>query len=310
MTLKITVPVTLGPAQLHATDVPEADYPAYAAGTTYALGARVISANAVWESAQAGNIGHDPATSGDAWWLRVSATNRWKAFSLEQVAWTTKATSFYYEFDPGAISAVHIIGLRDATSVRVRMTDPVAGVVFDSNTRSVGRVLTESSWWAWCFGTRRVVDQIHFYDLPTYSAARLRIDFAGGANLGVQAVLAGKVTSFGGPQPGGQGGGIQYGARLGIDSYSRVVRDQWGAVTLKKGYYSKRMSFTLTIPQGALDRLVDFLVESDARVQLWNISDRWRATQALGFVKSWEPTINTYRYIDVNIEIEGVAANA
>ena len=301
MTLKVTAPVVLGPATLVATDVPEADHDEWSVVTTYALGARVIRAHAVWESAQASNLAHDPATSGDAWWLRVSATNRWRGFELEQVTWTAKADSFYYEFTPGLINAVHIIGLRDAGSVRVRLTDPAAGLVYDSENQAVGRVMDGVGWWAWGYGTRRVVDQVHLYELPSYSAATLRLDFAGGADLGVRAVLAGTVRAF--------GVGVQYGARLGIDSYSKVARDKWGTATLQKGNYSKRVSFNLLVHPSELDALTDFLVAGDALVQLWNIADQWRSTKVLGFAKSWEQTISTAKTVDVSFEINGVAAN-
>ena len=40
--ITIVKPMALTDVMLISTDVPETDYPAYAAGTTYALGARVI----------------------------------------------------------------------------------------------------------------------------------------------------------------------------------------------------------------------------------------------------------------------------
>ena len=72
--LRITVPVAITDAMVTATDVPEADYAAWDGGTTYALGDRRIKGHKIWESAQAGNTGHDPETSGSAWWLKVLAT--------------------------------------------------------------------------------------------------------------------------------------------------------------------------------------------------------------------------------------------
>ena len=81
--LRITVPVAITDAMV-TTDVPEADYSAWASGSTYALGDRVIKGHKIWESAQAGNTSHDPETSGSAWWIKVSATNRWRLFDLER----------------------------------------------------------------------------------------------------------------------------------------------------------------------------------------------------------------------------------
>lgn len=301
MSLKITAPVTLGPSNLVATDVPEGDYAAWSAATTYAAEGRCIRDHTVWESAQDGNLNHIPSEANSDWWLEVGATNRWKAFDLDQLDWTEKANSFYYEFTPGLVTAVHLVGLRGTSAVRVRLTDPVAGVVYDSENQPVGRLMTEVGWWAWGHGTRRMVDQVHLYNLPPYSAATLRIDMAGGANLGVQSIVAGTVKAF--------GIGVQQGARLGIDSYSKFARNPWGSIKLKKGLVSKRASFTATIHAHELDELTDFLIESDARIQIWNMSDRWRSTKMLGFYRSWDQTISSYAYVDVSFELEGVALN-
>lgn len=69
---------TITDAQLSASTLPEAPPAVYAGGTTYALGAGVsvaASHNAfdVYESLQAGNIGHVPASS-PLWWKLVGQT--------------------------------------------------------------------------------------------------------------------------------------------------------------------------------------------------------------------------------------------
>ena len=61
MSLTIIKPLEVTPAML-TTDVPEADYPAWVAGTTYAADVRVIYAHKVHQSLQAANTGKQPDT--------------------------------------------------------------------------------------------------------------------------------------------------------------------------------------------------------------------------------------------------------
>jgi len=297
--IKVTVPLTLGPAHLTATDVPESEHDAWAAGTTYALGNRVIKANRVWESAQAGNVGHDPETSGDAYWLRVGPTNRWAAFDLMKPTPTTKATSFYYEFTPGkSISALHIIRALDTSAMRVRLTSALAGVVYDSGDEPAGMVLTEASYWNFFYGPRAYVNELHFYDLPQYDDVTIRIDFEGGANLSVAYILAGQVREF--------GLGAQLGLRVGSESFSSTPRDQWGVPDLKKRPKARRMSFVLMHERGEGDELADFLDSADITVALWNVSDRHRVTKVLGTLTNWELLFNYASHSETSIELLGM----
>ena len=75
MTMSIVAPTTLTDAMLVSTTVPEALVSEYAGGTTYALAARcgiaVGTAQTVYQSLQAANTGHAPASS-PTWWGVVS----------------------------------------------------------------------------------------------------------------------------------------------------------------------------------------------------------------------------------------------
>ncbi|MDR0275936.1 MAG: carbohydrate-binding protein [Burkholderiaceae bacterium] len=297
--LILTDPLTLGPQQLEGTDVPEDDRPLWKLDRTYALGERVLADHAIWESAQNGNTGNDPASAGEIWWLRVGPANRWAAFDLMRMTGTAQAGGFFYEFKARyAINAIHVLRMQDCNTLRIRLTDPAAGVVFDTGVIAVGRVITAPSWWQWCFGRRTPVTQKHFYRLPAYPQAVLRIDVTGGDGCAVGQIMAGQTTSY--------GLGVNTGLRLGMDDYSRKERDKWGAVTLAEGAYSDQIRLQITLSNRELDALHDFLVQRRARVLFWNASGRWNATGVLGFYKSWEILISYAIYSDVSIELEGM----
>jgi len=303
--LIITDPLTLGADQLIATNVPENDAPLWNATATYQLGDRVIFEHAVWESAATTgtegdlNIGKQPDISGAVWWLRVGPTNRFAAFDTSRITATQQAGGFWHEFKPGyAINAIHVLHMHECNTLRITLTDPIAGVVFDTGVLAVGRVITTASWWQWCFGRRVPITQKHFYDLPTYPNVVLRIEVTGGNNCAVGAILAGQITTF--------GLGVRTGLRLGIDDYSRKERDKWGAVTLAEGAYSDQIRLQLTLPNCELDALHDFMVQRRTKVLFWNASGRWNATGVYGFYKTWEILISYAMYSDVSIELEGM----
>ena len=302
--IRITTPYSIGPAQLVATDVPENDYAAWSSGSTFTAGQRCIKDHFVWESVAAGNINHDPAVAANVgtWWLKVSATNCWRAFDDSYTTLTTKTGGFYYELTLARyVSAVHILAIKNAKTVRVRLTDPSVGEVYDSGLVQVGRGLAAASWWQWCFGRRAERDTVSLYDLPLYPSAVLRIDVAGdpAQECSVGTILAGALTEL--------GEGVEYGLRIGIDDYSKKARNQWGDVSLQVGNYSKRIDLTLWIDNDRFDSVFNFLAARRAQVLFWSISDRWQTTQLWGFYKSCDMVIPYYSNSTVALSIEGMS---
>lgn len=300
--LRITVPVAITDAMVTATDVPEADYAAWAGGTTYALGDRVIKGHKIWESAQAGNTGHDPETSGSAWWLKVSATNRWRLFDLEQVTSTSKASGMYYELEPGSpINSVHMLGLYDVDSVQLRVYDG-ATLAYDGGQNASGLLPTESDWWAYCYGPWTLSDQQHYADLPYIVAPKIRVDYTGGAAMSTQVLMLGNDTVFGTQH----GTGVQAGVRIRFDRSSSFKPNEFDIPTMKTSALVATVNFTLILLSSDVDTLLDFYRDYGSQVCLFNLSDMWRTTQVLGLITSLEPLIHGPVYSEFAFEIRGV----
>ena len=300
--LRITVPVAITDAMVTATDVPEADYAAWAGGTTYALGDRCIKGHKIWESAQAGNTGHDPETSGAAWWLKVSATNRWRLFDLEQVTSTTKSTGMYYELQPGSpINSVHMLGLYDVDSVQLRVYDG-ATLAYDGGQNASGLLPTDSDWWAYCYGPWALSDQQHYADLPYIVAPKIRVDYTGGAAMSTQVLLLGNDTVFGTQRATG----VQAGVRIRFDRSSSFKPNEFDIPTMKTSALVATVNFTLILLSSDVDTLLDFYRDNGAQVCLFTVSDLWRATQILGVITSLEPMLHGPVYSEFAFEIRGV----
>jgi len=295
--LKVIKSLAVTDSILTATNVTEADYAVWAAGTTYALDARVIKSHKVWQSLQAGNVGQDPLLQ-PTWWVEVGPTNRWKCLDLSSTTQTALSANSYYEFTPGqAINGVALVNVANIGTVRVRLTDPDFGVVYDQTT-SLGGVPTQANWYAWFFDTR--VQQTAFVatDLPSYPNAVLRIDLGSGSGGLVGALIIGQVRSM--------GLGIQQGARLGIQDYSRKERNDWGDTVLVQRAYAKRLQLNTLVPSDELDNVYRTLAEMRASPCLWIASTRYASLTVFGFYQDFEINIQYAAYADCSLTIEGL----
>lgn len=297
--LNVIKSVTVTDAMLTGTSVPENDYAAWSAGATYTAGDRIIvvADHKIYESLVSGNIGHVPASS-PAYWVEVSPTNRWKLFDLSNTTQTVVDTADYYEITPGAaVNSVALINIQGITSVRIRLTDPVFGVVYDKTTNLLPAI-SESSWYAWFFESREAPVQFIALDLPSYPTATLRVDVTADS-VGYIGVLA-----FGYTRQLGRG--VRLGARLGIQDYSRKERNSFGDVRLVQRAYARRNNLSLLINNSDLDNTVRHLTTLRATPCLWIASDRYESMVVFGFYNNFEVLIAYADYAELSIDIEGM----
>lgn len=298
--IKVIKSITVTDAVLTATSVPEADHAAWAVGTTYALGARVIltSTHKIYESIQASNLGKDPATEA-AWWVEVSPTNRWKLLDLSSTTQTQIDAADYYEFTPGqAVNAVAMVAISGILTVRVRLTDPSFGVVYDTGVQDITAVPSEASWYAWFFEPRTEQTQLVFSNLPSYPNVVLRIDMTSSGAAYIGALVFGTQRSI--------GVGVKSGVRLGITDYSRKERNEWGDTVLVQRAFSKRISFDVLVNNADLDNTYTLLTELRATPCLWIGSARYGSLAVFGFYSSFDIGISYAEYSDCSIDIEGL----
>lgn len=293
MSLSVVVPLTVTPEMLVSTDVPEADYPAWAAGTTYALGARVILDHAIYESLAASNAGNKP-TSTPAKWVMVSATNRWKVFDLASSSQTARPASMYYEIKPGkACNAIAALSMTGVSSIRVRVTDPTYGLVYDKTTALISAPRF-SSWWDWFFADRFSKPQYAEINLPAFPEATIRVDLAGDSALAVGTILLGQSKKIGKALPG---------ARVGIRDYSVKSTNEWGDITLVKRAFARTITLPVILSNTDNVRAVELLDSLRATPTLWV---GYGVDPVFGWYRDWEILVAYLHESEMNIEIEGL----
>lgn len=297
--LMLVKPVSVTPAMLAATDVPETDYAAWSGATTYAAGDRVIvvSTHKVYESLQATNLNHDPVTQA-TWWIEVSPTNRWKAFDLSSSTRTAQAGAMYFEIAPGsAVNAAAVINCVGVREVRYRLTDPSFGLVYDQ-AHEMTSIPSESSWYAWLFSERVERSQNIDFDLPTYPNATLRVDLTGASNMAVGVVLIGQNKTI--------GRGVLAGASVGIRDFSRKERNDYGDTELVERAYARRASFVVVIDNDDLDEATDLLASVRATPCLWVGSTTRAAATVFGFYNEFDIVIPYANHSECSIDLEGL----
>lgn len=286
--MKVVRPVTITDAMLLSSTVPETDYPAWSAATTYIVGDRVIAAHIVWESLQASNLNHDPTTnpvdgSNNPFWLQVSSTNRWRMFDETVNSQTTANGSIVVEVQPGAINAVGAIELEGST-IRVQLFDG-STLVYDQTQDIDTTPITD--WYEYFFAPRDPAVTLLFDNVPSYLTGRVVITITGTGTVACGGVALGTAYEIGDVQPG---------ASAGITDYSRKDTNPFGVTSVVQRAFSKRASLRMFMDTGAIRRLQALLASLRATPALW-VGDVDTITYA--------PLVLYGFYRDFQIEIPG-----
>jgi hypothetical protein len=308
--LRLLRPITVTTATLTASNVPEPatgdapDPAAYNAATTYALDARchVASTHMIYQSVQAGNIAHDPATdTTNTWWVAVGATNRHRMFDQRNTSATTRTGGIDVTLTPAEVySGVALLNVSAVSSVHLTMTDPTAGVVRDTIT-SMQDPPTLGDYYEYCFDPIVIKDALIITDLPSYRMASLRVQLITAnpsdvASIGVMSL--GPVKDI--------GTGIHMGAKLSLQDYSVKQANAYGDYTIVERAFAKRASFEMWVPRINVDYVQALISSVRAVPCVWIGSDLYQSTIVYGFYKDFETTIAYSDYSVLTLSLEGL----
>lgn len=303
LAIAIVQPETITDSILTDSNLSETDHAAWNSGTTYAAGDRVIlvSTHKIYESLQAANTNKNPVTEFD-WWIEVSPTNKWKCFDTSSTTQTLATgisppiISYDFEFNQ-AINTVAFLNVTGCNNITIVMTDPVYGVVYDE-TVSLANTQLSSDWWAWFFGTRREKNQYVAFDLPTFPYATISVTLEGTPDLGVGIIMFGQQNRF--------SLGMKYGARLGIQDYSRKETNDFGDTVFIRRAFAKRATYEVMLENEELDTFQKFLTSVRAIPCLWVGSNEYESTTVFGFFKNFDILLNYTNHSDCSLDIEGL----
>lgn len=298
---RIIRPASIDDAALLSSNVPENDYAAWNAGTTYALADRAlyVIADTHWiiESLQASNTGHTPTgESTDAWWLVVGSTNRWRMFDSVIGNPTTNAESIAVSVSvPSRVDSIGFFNV-DAATLTVTMTDVTDGVVY-SNTVNLSSTMGITDWYAYFYEPIVRFPDYALTDLPPYSNAEIAITLSGSGTVTCGECVIGLGRLF---------GSTEYGAKFGIQDYSIKQRDDFGNYSVLERAYNKFAQFNVLVENELIDQMAVILAQYRATPIVYIGSTQYSSTMIYGFAKDWSTVIAYPNHSYLSIEVEGL----
>lgn len=285
--MKIVKPVILTTAKLLSSNVPENDYAAYSAGTTYALGARVIyvvgDTHWIVESKQNGNLNHTPTgLDTDVWWLKIGNTNRWKMFDKSVQSQTTNADSISFSVKLDQVTNAIVLLNVSCASVNVQVNDPIDGLVYNTTFNMVSDSgITD--WYSYFSEPIVRKQDLAITDLPTSYDATITVTLTDTGNTAAcGGCLFGLQRDY---------GGAQYGLSTGITDYSVKKRNDFGDYEVLERAYSKWADLSFYCDNSLIEQLQIELTALRATPTIYIGADDYGNTIVYGFYKDFKITI-------------------
>jgi hypothetical protein len=300
--LRIVDPIVVTDAVLISSNVPEDDgLGLYNPVTGYTLGQRCFVDHVLYENvlASGANTGNAPAANPTKW-KKVSATNRFKLFDAVNSTATVFPANISLRLRPGAaVNTVGFLNLANVTSVRARMVDPVAGVVYE-RTQYLTGTLVQASWHAFFFSKRYPATDALFTDLPSYPNADIWIEINSsfGGQVGIGTFVMGQTVEI--------GDGVRFGVKVGIVDYSRQTQNDYGDLVLGVGTFAKRASFPLRVPMIQVDAVQAQFAAIRSKPVLFIGYEPLQCTVVFGIYKNFEILISYATFADCSVDLLGL----
>ena len=300
--MKFIRPTAINDARLVSSSVPETDYPAWAAGTAYTLGQRVMHMHRVFERAVAGTTA-TPPESDPINWISVGPTNQWAMFDQKMGTVTTAADSITVVLAPGRLNSLALLGV-DASTVTVTLQ--AAGETVYSASLDMDSGNQVGNWYEYFYEpiyqqTEVLITDLldaALLDVPAYGEGVLTVTLARpGGTVSCAALVVGLVTQI---------GETEYGAQVSIRDFSRKEPDGFGNFELVQRAYSKQMSLNVVVPRSSVDSVSKLVSRYRATNVIWIGSTEFGSLIVYGFIADWSLVIENYAYSKFNAKIEGM----
>lgn len=259
--MRVVPPIDITAARLTACSVPEpsAGETVYSGGTSYALGARVISTatHRTYESLIAGNLGQ--LISDATKWADVGPTNRFAMFDHYRSTATVQPNEITMVITPGVrLNTLALIGLQAVTcTVSVSAGQP-SEVVYERTvplaTRSV------SSWSQYFFTSFEQQTEVFLFDIPQYSDAVLTITLESGGDVMVGTTILGQSVFL---------GHTRLPVNDDVVNFSKIERNEFGDVTLIPRRSVPTTDLTLSAEKAAVPGIRKLREQLNAVPALW-----------------------------------------
>lgn len=279
------------------TALPENDFPAWVAATSYTQGTKVIrtTTHRIYQNQIAGVDATLPENAPSRW-LDVGPTNAYAFMDGYSSTITSKLYNLSFTIAPGQrISSIALINVVGET-VFITATNNGAEQIYNKTiTMDATQVATVYDWFFEEFEQKPDHVEVDFPE--AYNNPVITVTVAGNSTVSIGRLALTKAYEI---------GEVEYGAGIGIKDYSVTTTDVNNVKTLTKKQNSKLMNFRVVLNQSETNRVNKLLrtLSSVPCVFLGVNAENYEYTIAHGFYQDFKiilplPKIN---YCDLVIE--------
>jgi hypothetical protein len=295
--VEIIRPFTIDDTTLTSSSLTDTDdYALYNGGTTYALGDTVVGVDHhEYESLAGSNTGN--ALSDAAWWLDLGFNNKWRMFDLSNSSQSTAADEIDITVAvTGRITAVSLLNIH-ATTVQIIATTDLEGEIYNETYELVSDSGI-NNWYDYFFEPIIRKGDLVITDIPVFADPDVQVIItAPSSTVRVGTLVIGQSLTL---------GATVYGARIGIQDYSRKVSDDFGNWTIVERAFAKRATFKVIMDRAKVDAAAAFLATIRAQPVVYKGTGDYASTYIFGFFKDWSIEISTPSHSYCNLDIEGL----
>ena len=298
----ISVPVATGfgpDTTLLYSNVPEDDYPAWAAGT-YNAGDRVLFNHAVYEALTTTTDQPDTgAAAVPATWVFVSVSNRFKMFDTTVGVGTTNPNSIQVKLQPTNVStSVVLFNVVGATANLTVTSD--TGLEVYNETIDLADFSMVTSYYNYFVSPVDMTGstEIAFLDIPAYSGAifELTIDAGTGTASCGEMVLG----------PANEIATTNFGTSVGIRDYSIKEVDEFGNIRIVQRAYSKRAEYDVTVETAQVGYFNNFLAGIRTTPVVYIGDEDRPETIVYGYYRDFSVVLSGPSISECSLTVEGL----
>lgn len=286
-------------AILTYSNISEDEYPVWVSGTSYVIDDYVIYNHRIYQAIVA-NSSTTPPDLDQVNWLDLGATNRYRMFDNVISSVSSRTGGIEFTLTPSqVVNGIALLNV-NATTVRVVMTDPTEGVVYDQ-TRELRTTNEVTDYFSYFFAPLLSIEDLNtaiFLDLPSKPTATITVYVSSGIGLvevgevvyGIQSVI----------------GRCNYGTAIGIKSYSRKDVDEFGKVTVVKRKNSKYAEYDVDIDNVNLASVQRIFADIDSVPCVFIGNPDLEELIVYGFYSDFKATISFPTVSKCTLRVEGL----
>ena len=286
-------------AILTDSNILENEHPLWVSGTTYSIDDKVIYQHRIYNRVIAGGGTLTPDLDLTNW-SDLGATNKYRMFDNIISSVSSRVGGIQFTLTPNqVVNGIALLNV-NASTVRVVMTDPVEGVVYDKTKelRSSGEVTDYFSYFFAPLVSLTDLNTAIFLDLPTRPTATITVYISSGVALvevgevvyGIQSII----------------GRTNYGTSIGIKSYSRKDIDEFGKVTVVKRKNSKYCEYDVDIDNTNLVFVQRLFQDIDSVPCVFIGNPDMEELIVYGFYSDFKSTISFPTVSKCTLRVEGL----